>query len=499
MPRRLRLRPRRAPRWLALIGLVVAAAVGLGALPERAPARPGDVLPLTGFDLWDGRWNLVWLAKDYERALVVTMNEVGTIVGGRGNDFTLSGEESVDILAGEYELDGVRGTFQFRILRDHYRAFAGWLKPAGGAKQKVGGAYIDGGSTTARVTVALSADDRKPAAGDIVYLKASVEAEGPAAVPPGTHLWLFLPDGALDASLVSATNATCRVRPNADAVDCTLPALGPKRRRAGMSVSVRIADAAAGRTLGFTLELQQGTSEGAALAGHRRRVIRVNVRGARIPNLAGEWLGQDGGRYTISQTAGSRSVTWEAIAADGVTWAHSFTGQITTDGKYLLGRFRDHEPGLFRNEGDLALRIVSPNSLEWVAEHAGVVSFDTATRSWTRCPASGCGATFRITGVSYPATVVAGAPAATMTVHWAGSPVFPVTAVYAPDSCPTGVTCTTPRQTFASFANPLAFAGTVGCWGSFPNPVVFDYSVYLEDATGKRTALYDADFTCLPA
>lgn len=224
-----------------------------------------------------------------------------------------------------------------------------------------------------------------------------------------------------------------------------------------------------------------------------------------VPNLAGEWLGQDGGRYTITQVAGSRSVSWSACDSNGGTlWSHTFSGTIT--GGYLVGTFVDGPPGNLRNTGTLVLAIQGTSSLSWVAsatiDGTTYTSFPTLTRQWSRGSHAGCSAPdsdFAITSVSYPTTVVSYATAATITVHWEGSPVFPVTAVYAPDSCPPGVNCTSPRQTFASSANPLFFAGAVGCWGYFPGPVVFDYSVYLEDATGKRTERRNADFTCLPS
>ena len=227
--------------------------------------------------------------------------------------------------------------------------------------------------------------------------------------------------------------------------------------------------------------------------------------GSEVPDLAGQWLGQDGGRFTITQASGSSAVSWTACDANGGTlWSHTFSGTIT--GGYLVGTFVDGPPGTLRNTGTLVLAVQGTSSFSWVAsatiDGKTYASFPTLTRQWSRGGHAGCpalGSDFAIASVSYPTTVVAGAPAATMTVRWEGSPVFPVTAVYAPDSCPAGVTCTTPRQTFASLANPLALAGAIGCWGSFPGPTVFDYSVYLEDATGKRTARRNADFTCLPS
>ncbi len=223
-----------------------------------------------------------------------------------------------------------------------------------------------------------------------------------------------------------------------------------------------------------------------------------------VPNLAGQWLGQDGGRFTITQAAGSSSVSWAACDAHGgIYWSHTFTGTIR--GGYLTGTFVDGPPGDLRNTGTLVLAIESASSLAWVAsatiDGTTYTSFPTFTRAWTRGSHAGCDTAeseFAITNVDYPSTVVAGAPPGTLSVYWEGDPVFPVTVVYSPDSCPTGVNCLTAYKSFTSSANPLQFAGAVGCWGSFPGATVFDYSVYLEDAVGKRTELFDADFTCLP-
>jgi hypothetical protein len=100
--------------------------------------------------------------------------------------------------------------------------------------------------------------------------------------------------------------------------------------------------------------------------------------------------------------------------------------------------------------------------------------------------------------VSLPATVLANGPREDLVVTWAGSPAFPVTMVYAPDSCPANVNCTTPRATFAQSANPLRFVDSVWCAGSLTDSIFFDYSVYLVNANGVRTPKANADFTCRP-
>jgi hypothetical protein len=109
--------------------------------------------------------------------------------------------------------------------------------------------------------------------------------------------------------------------------------------------------------------------------------------------LAGSWVGQDNGRFTVTQTAGSKLVAWVGCSADGgTTWQNTFTGSIE-DG-YLIGHFTDRAPGRLRNEGDLALEIVDEDKLVWVqsATVGGKTtsSFPTATRVWSRGLHSGC-------------------------------------------------------------------------------------------------------------
>ena len=109
--------------------------------------------------------------------------------------------------------------------------------------------------------------------------------------------------------------------------------------------------------------------------------------------LAGTWVGQDGGRFTITQAAGARTVTWVGCSADGGrTWHHTFSGRVVGDS--LVGRFQDTPPGASRNQGDLALDIVSEGKLAWIASLSidGKVtnSFPTATRTWTRGSHGGC-------------------------------------------------------------------------------------------------------------
>jgi len=228
-----------------------------------------------------------------------------------------------------------------------------------------------------------------------------------------------------------------------------------------------------------------------------------------LPDLAGQWVGQDGGRFTLSQARGSTTVTWEACSADGgLTWQHDFVGTIRGGGRYLVGHFRDEPPGTYLAEGDLVLRIESGGRLVWVdrATIDGVTytSFPTLTRTWTRASHAGCpsqgssGGVFRITGVELPAAVDRNGAAGDLSVTWAGAATFPVTMTYAPDSCPPGLGCATVSRTFTVSSNPLVGEGAVWCEGSgFPSPQPFDYSVSLTDASGRRTERVNADFNCL--
>jgi hypothetical protein len=114
---------------------------------------------------------------------------------------------------------------------------------------------------------------------------------------------------------------------------------------------------------------------------------------AAAARLAGTWVGQDNGRYTISQAAGSKTVTWVGCSPDGgVTWWHAFTGTI--QGGYLVGRFQDAPPGRNRNAGALALAIRSDSVLEWVpsvtVSGTTTTSFPTLTRTWRRATHAGC-------------------------------------------------------------------------------------------------------------
>lgn len=108
------------------------------------------------------------------------------------------------------------------------------------------------------------------------------------------------------------------------------------------------------------------------------------------------------------------------------------------------------------------------------------------------------GLPFSITKVTLPSVVLANGPRGDLVVEWAGSPTFPVTMVYAPDSCAPSLNCSTPRITFTEKASPLRFAGAVWCAGSLTDSIFFDYSVYLTDANGVRTGKANADFTCRP-
>jgi hypothetical protein len=110
----------------------------------------------------------------------------------------------------------------------------------------------------------------------------------------------------------------------------------------------------------------------------------------------------------------------------------------------------------------------------------------------------GGASSFEITSVSLPPRVKLNGPREALRVYWTGTPTFPVEMVFAPDTCPPGLTCTLMRKTFTASANPLVFEGAVWCIGQFSSPIFFDYSVYLVDATGKRTKLKNADVTCNP-
>lgn len=112
-------------------------------------------------------------------------------------------------------------------------------------------------------------------------------------------------------------------------------------------------------------------------------------------------------------------------------------------------------------------------------------------------PGGGGAARFGLTGVSVAPTVVSDMPAQPLSATWAGDPRFPVTLVFAPDACPAGVNCQTLRRTFDTPANPLVIPEAAYCRG-VSTSVFFDYSVYLQDATGAQSARLNADVTCVP-
>lgn len=114
---------------------------------------------------------------------------------------------------------------------------------------------------------------------------------------------------------------------------------------------------------------------------------------ARI-HLAGEWVGQEGGRYTIRHQAGSDEVSWTGCDRNGGNWwTHDFEGWIF--GEYLVGEFTDRAPGTLRNSGTLVLRIDGSGSLSLLDKvtigGTTYTSFPTfSTRSWARGKHGGC-------------------------------------------------------------------------------------------------------------
>jgi hypothetical protein len=215
-------------------------------------------------------------------------------------------------------------------------------------------------------------------------------------------------------------------------------------------------------------------------------IVEISGTGGHY-DLSGTWSCSDGGTYVINH-AGNR-VVWEGRSGDGGrSWTHSFEGTI--QGDRIVGYFRDKPPGAARQQGSLTVRIASNSRLEKVASS---VVFGGSV--WTR---GAHGSEFEITSVSSPSSVKLNGPRGALRVAWAGNPTFPVKMVYAPDSCPPGLNCATVTETFTTPANPLVFQGSVWCFGQLGSAVLFDYSVYLVDATGKKTKLKNADFTCYP-
>jgi DNA-binding winged helix-turn-helix (wHTH) protein len=141
--------------------------------------------------------------------------------------------------------------------------------------------------------------------------------------------------------------------------------------------STAIIATAAPRRLGRTAKwMLIGTATVAVLF----TVAMVTVKPGREPqfDLSGVWQGNDGGIYTIRQSG--PQVTWEAASDDGVSWAHTFRGEI--HGRTVVGRFFDHPPGLTYNAGSLTVEIIDNNRFEKI--EAGSPFTGSV---WTRKPA----------------------------------------------------------------------------------------------------------------
>jgi hypothetical protein len=95
----------------------------------------------------------------------------------------------------------------------------------------------------------------------------------------------------------------------------------------------------------------------------------------RTISLTGTWRGQDGSTYTIVQ-AGT-TVTWNAHAADGSSWCHTFVGKIT--GYVVEGDFTDSPKCGIQQKGHIRLQVVDGNHMKLTYSSVGF-----GTQSWER-------------------------------------------------------------------------------------------------------------------
>jgi hypothetical protein len=93
------------------------------------------------------------------------------------------------------------------------------------------------------------------------------------------------------------------------------------------------------------------------------------------PNLTGIWACSDGGTYTLKQKG--NTLHWVGRSADGgATWTHRFEGTIDKD--LVSGSWRDSPSALIHGKGNLVIRIVARNRLEYVSS-----SSPFGGRTWT--------------------------------------------------------------------------------------------------------------------
>lgn len=241
-----------------------------------------------------------------------------------------------------------------------------------------------------------------------------------------------------------------------------------------------------------------------------------------------------GGRITHSDSLRDRrypshSTTWQVIKGVGIQQAGTVTvlrlqvqvvssnyPNICPVGTLGIIELIDDNNRLTNGYTRDGIRTEMPNPSSLAADGGAACrthnhGMNNTDVSWTDPPRGGAPAggmwaiveiggtaSFEITSVELPTSVKLNGAREALRVYWSGNPTFPVEMVFAPDSCPPNINCTTMKKTFTAPANPLVFEGAVWCVGHFSTPIFFDYSVYLVDATGKRTTLKNADVTCNP-
>jgi hypothetical protein len=104
---------------------------------------------------------------------------------------------------------------------------------------------------------------------------------------------------------------------------------------------------------------------------------------------------------------------------------------------------------------------------------------------------------FKLTKVSVsPDPMVANKGNGTLTVHWTGHPVFPVTIMGSSRSCPPGIECDPISHRFGTSSDPLVVNNFWVCIGTVPAGFEFKYWIWAVDAKGRTSAKYKLNEPC---
>ena len=114
--------------------------------------------------------------------------------------------------------------------------------------------------------------------------------------------------------------------------------------------------------------------------------------------------------------------------------------------------------------------------------------------------APGC-TSFEVDEIEYPERVTVNTGGGDLTVHYRGTPTFPVVLAFRLRSgaeCPEGIDCLSPIAIFNDQVDVLVAEGVVRCEGEISSAVFMDYEVVLVDENEVYTAPIEAGFRCEP-